>query len=185
MTAGIPQITKSFDFVDDQILRENLEQTALHILNLQVLIVFGAYGEEERSIFRKTTIIYTAAQIEALLLWYLKQYKTEEECAPVERTFRIDQTIHWVTDYKRLVYGTDVYKRRKFKFQNVNLAQLVHLCRNFELIPNTLAERAQEVRKLRNRQHLGGLETVDTDYSDDDVAYALKVSEEVILYVKG
>jgi len=173
-----------FSFIDDSVLRQNLEHLSSHIITLRLLVFSDEYPSAEQSSFRKTIIIHTASQIEALLLWCLKQHKTEEECAPVKHTFRIDQTIHQVTDCKRLVYGTDVYKQQKFKFQNVNLAQLVHLCQYFDLLSDTIAERVQEVRKLRNRQHLGGLATVDHNYSGEDLAFVWKVSEEVLEYVK-
>ncbi|PSO43903.1 MAG: hypothetical protein BRC23_02585 [Parcubacteria group bacterium SW_4_49_11] len=173
-----------FYFIDDSILRQNLERVSSHITTLSLLIFSDEYSSAERSSFRKTIIIHTASQIEALLLWYLKQHKTEEECAGVERTFRIDQHIYQLSENERIVRGSDIMKQQKFKFQNVNLAQLVHLCGHFELLSDTMAERVQEVRKLRNRQHLGGLATVDHAYSAEDLAFVWEVSEEVLEYVK-
>jgi len=173
-----------FDFIDDSILRQNLERVSSHIQNLQLLMFSEKYPPQEQSSFRKTIIIHTASQIEALLLWYLKQHKTEEECASVERTFRIDQHIYQLSDNERIVRGSDIMKQQKFKFQNINLAQLVHLCGHFELLSDTMAERVQEVRKLRNRQHLGGLATVDHAYSAEDLAFVGEISEEVWEYVK-
>jgi len=179
-----PAVTHEFDFVEDEVLRGNLERVSSHITNLRLLALSDTYPRQERSNFRKTVIIYTAAQLEAVLLWYIKQHKTEQECATVERMFRVDQHIYQLSDEERIVRGSDVSKQQKFKFQNVNLAQLVHLCQHFGLISTSLASRVQEVRKLRNRQHIGGLEIIDKDYTDEDVGFALRVSEEVIEHVK-
>ncbi len=179
-----PMNVQEFDFIEDPVLRGNLERVSSHITNLRLLALSETYPPQERSSFRKTVIIYAAAQIEAVLLWYIKQQKTEEECASVEQFFRVDQHIYQLSSRERIVRGSDVSKQQKFKFHNVNLAQLVYLCQRFEIIPKELASHIQEVRKLRNRQHIGGLEIIDKDYTDEDVAFALRVSEEVIEYVK-
>jgi hypothetical protein len=184
MSSAFSPEPESFDFIDDEILRKNLEQISSHIRNLQFLAFLDTYPPEEQSSFRKTVIIYTAAQIEAVLLWYLRYHKTEEECATTEHTFRIDQHIYQLSDTERIVRGSDVSKTQKFKFSNVNLAQIIHLCTYFELLPEHLASQIQEIRKLRNRQHVGGLDMVDQDYTNEDVVSALQINEEVIEYVK-
>jgi len=185
MSSTFSPESKSFSFIDDEILRKNLEQISSHIRNLQFLTVLGTYPSQEHSSFCKTIIIYIAAQIEAVLLWYLKHHKTEQECANTERNFRVDQHIYQLSDTERIVRGRDISQTQKFKFSYVNLAQLIHLCTYFELLPEHLADRIQKIRKLRNRQHIGGLDIVDQDYTETDVDSALQISEEVIEYVKN
>ena len=122
---------ESFEFIDNPILRQNLRHVSRHIGDLRILLLSGQYQQEAQSSFRKTIIIYIAAQVEGVLLWYLQRHTTEEDCASVERMFRVDQHIYQLSQSERIVRGSDIAKQQKFKFQNVNLAQLVHLCRHF------------------------------------------------------
>lgn len=73
--------SSNFAFITDPILRENLDRVFDHILELLYLSESARYNDILKSSFRKTIIIYTASIIEGLLLYTLKQKKTEEECA--------------------------------------------------------------------------------------------------------
>jgi len=174
----------TFQFVKDRILRNNLEHIADYVTNLYFLSQSEQYESGVRSSFRKTIIIYTAAEIEGVLLWILKSHKTEEECAAVERSFRVDKHIYRVSDSERIVLGTDMEKKQKFRFDNINLAQLAHLCRHFDLIDQNSYDRVQEVRKLRNRQHIGGLGEIDNQYTESDLYLVFDVAQEVKVVAK-
>jgi len=168
-----------FEFIDDPILRANLQRVFEHIDDLYLLSSYQNLSEAALSSFRKTIIIYVAAETEGILLWILQKHTTEEECAVTERTFRVDKHIYQVSDSERIVLGTDKLQTQKFSFQNANLAQVAKLCRHFNLIDEYHYQRVQQLRRLRNRQHVGGLQKIDKDYSSQDLRFAFEVAQEI------
>jgi len=175
----------NFGFIQDINLRENLDIVFDHIIVLISLSESEKYGHVLKSSFRKTIIIYTASIIEALLLYILKQNKTEAECALTKRNFKIIEDIYRIDKNKKIVLGEEVEEKEKFSFNKINLDQIKKLCKDHALITEILAKEIDTVRDLRNRQHLGGLSSVDRDYSKKDLEFVFFVAGKVKRLVKN
>ncbi len=171
----------NFDFVRDDVLRENLDKVFDHIVELISLSESSSYDRVLKSSFRKTVIIYTASIIEALLLHILKESKAEEECASVniEKKFRVEKWIYEVDEAKWIVLGESREERPKVRFEKMNLDNINKFCKEFNLIPEKLSSDVEKVRDLRNRQHLGGLSKVDRTYTKRDLEYVFSVARKV------
>jgi hypothetical protein len=168
----------NFEFVENSTLRENLDIVFDHIVELLSLSESSQYDRVLKSSFRKTTIIHTAAIIEGLLLYKLKKHKTVEECASFKTEFKIEQKLE--LDEERIV-AVGKYKttRDKFQFNKANLDQVNKLCKEFELISEDMFRNVDSVREQRNRQHVGGLQEIDYEYTKEELQYVFDVARDV------
>jgi hypothetical protein len=173
------QEESNFEFVDDAILRGNLDRIFDHILELLLLSESSSYDPVLKGSFRQTIIIYTASIIEGLLLYALGQKKTEKDCAREKKVFSITKEIYQIDSTHRIVLVEDRVELDVVKFAKINLDQLNKLCKEYDVIENTLYERVDKVRALRNRQHLGSLQDVDSEYSARDLEFVFSVAREV------
>ena len=180
----MPSKESNFAFIADAVLRSNLDRTFDHIVELVSLSESPKYDELLKSSFRKTTIIFTASIVEALLLFILKKQKTEKECAQLRTSFKVLKELYRIDERKRIVLGEDRHEREKFSFNKLNLDQINKLCRDHKIIADTLYKNIDNVRILRNRQHLGGLDQVDQDYTAKDLEFVFSVAREIKLLVE-
>ncbi|MCX6717740.1 MAG: hypothetical protein NTU76_03650 [Candidatus Taylorbacteria bacterium] len=171
--------TSNFSFVTDPIIKENLDTTFDHLLELLSLSESPVYPLNLRSGFRKTIIIYTASIIEALLFWMLRERKTEEEIAEDEIEFKIIKIIYEINDDERIVLGKDCKKKNRYKFEKLNLNQINDLCQKNNLISKDIFNKVDKVRILRNRLHISTLKTVENEYSKTDLEFVFSVAREV------
>lgn len=169
----------SFPFVDDAILRENLDIAFDHLTELAYLCETPKYNPVLKSSFRKTTIIYTASIIEALLLWLLKKRINEVDLKKETKIFQISKDIYKINSEEKIVLGKEVIKIESIKFSKLNLGEINVLCRSNGLIVDKMFKDVDRVRELRNRQHIGNLEVVEKDYTKTDLEFVFSVAREV------
>ncbi len=177
--------TSNFSFIGDEILKENLDITFDHLLELLSLSETPKYTEIVKSSFRKTTIIYTASIIEALLLWILKKRIKETDLKREIKTFKISKDIYKVNSEERIVLGKDVIKTEQFKFSRLNLADINSICKTHRIITDKMFKDVDKVRELRNRLHIATLEVVEKDYTKIDLEFVFSVAREVKNFAKG
>ncbi len=173
-----------FSFIDNEILRGNLGIIFDHILELIYLSESIKYNDVLKSSFRKTTTIYTASIIEALLLCLLKKHKNEKDLARTNMIFRITKEIYKINNLEKIVLGKNVEETEKFKFDKINLSQINTLCKEHKLISSELSKRVDVMRKLRNKLHIGDLKNLENDYTKKDLEFAFSVAKEVKDLVK-
>src|SRR3989338_944395 len=166
----------NFPFVEDDILRKNLDIAFDHIIELTSLSESPAYSDILKSSFRKTTIIYTASIVEALLLLLLKKQKTEEQLARRNEVFEVTKEIYDVNESERIALGKTVHRVEKFRFDKVNLDQINLLCRDHSLITKDIYQDVDRIRKLRNRLHIGTLTNIEEDYTKQDLEFVFSVA---------
>lgn len=171
--------TTHFATIKDKVLCTNLDRVFDHILTLIPLSESTSYEEIVKSSFCKTIIIYTASIIEALLLYILKQNKTEQECARVKAEFKILLEIYKIDDTKRIVLGEDIEGKEKLKFNKINLGQINDLCLDHGIIDKNMYKNIDKVRYLRNSQHLGSLSGIDRSYTKEDLKFVFDVAKQV------
>ena len=172
----------NFEFVDDEILRNNLDIT----FDLVIALIPLSNSEDNTHTelvkigFKKMIIISTASIIEALLLLLIKNKKSEQELSPRTEIFKVDKIIHMTDDKKRIVIGEMKETIEKCKYNKLNLKQIIDLCDNHNLIKDViLTEHLLKVKDLRNKQHLGTLKFVDSGYSNADLEFVFSVAKRV------
>ena len=173
------QTESHFSFVQDSILRENLDITFDHLLELLSLSELPTYSETLRSSFRKTVIIYTASIIEAILLWLLEETKSEKELSKKQVVFRPTKIIYEISNTERIVLGKDEEKIEICKFDKLNLDQINKLCKEHKIISEDFFGKIDKVRVLRNRLHISTLNRVEKDYSKTDLEFVFSVARDI------
>ena len=171
--------TPNFPSVDDEVLRENIEITFDHLVELLSLSEWPNYTETLRSSFRKTVIIYTASIIEALLMLTLKKNKTEDELSEAHPIFKVDKVIYEINSVERIVLGRNEVKTDKCRFDRLNLDQVNDLCKKHGIISKAVFDRVDKVRMLRNRLHISTMKVIERDYSKQDLEFVFSVAREV------
>jgi len=169
----------NFAFVNDTILRRNLDITFAHLVELFSLSESSKYTDTLRSSFRKTVIIYTASIVEALLLWMLKQRIGEEALARRQTIFKVSKVIYDINPTERIVLGKDEVKVERCRFEKLNLDQVNDLCKEHGIISDSMFKDVDRVRGLRNRLHISTLAKVEEDYSKDDLEFVFSVARAV------
>jgi len=150
-----------------------------HLTELVYLSESSNYNPILKSSFRKTTIIYTASIIEAMLLWFLKNKISETELKRETKIFKISKEIYKINDKEKIVLGEDVVKTEQVKFSKLNLVDINTLCKENSIITDSIYKDVDRVRELRNKLHIGTLTAIETDYSKDDLEFVFSVAKEV------
>lgn len=173
----------NFPFVSDRVLQSNLDLAFAHIVDLLALSESGQYKGDEKKLLvgslRKTIIIHTASIIEALLLWKLKQVcKTEKIEMPDEWKYPDLRVLYKITDSEEVVAG--IRKKEKEDIDRLDFIKITILCRSHEIIKSEdFKLEIDKVRELRNKLHIGGLTTVEKEYSKSDLEFCFGVAKKV------
>jgi len=167
---------RRFDFiVDDEALRINLNRTFELIYELLLLSEAPQYPADVTAGFRKTIVIYSGSVIEALLLLTLRHHTTEKECAELEE--KIGKRIYHISNTEHIAIVTK--KRQKLLFSKLNLGQINTLCKKHKLISTSLYKAVDQIREMRNTQHLGGLLEIERSYTQTDIDMAFSTASTV------
>jgi hypothetical protein len=166
-----------FSFVDDKILRKNLNNTFNHILNL-ITVIEGTKSDLAKSSFRKTVIIYTASIIEALLLWRIKK---EVRGSKIELSnfwkYHEIRVLHKISDSEEIIAGKRILEKKSI--DKLDLVRTIDSCFKYKIIDKTLYRKLNSIRKMRNNLHIGNMEIIDKQYSDEDLEMVFSVAREV------
>lgn len=170
----------NFSFIDNSILRANLDRTFDHILELLPLSESKSYKNKLvlASSFRKTIIIHTASIIEALLLWKLKQKINKNEVTLGKEWKYFDiKIIYKINDSEEIIAG----RRKKVikKIDSLGFVRIIDLCEKYKIIDEKLVQEIHKIRGLRNKQHISGLTNVERTYSKSDLNLIFGVTRKV------
>ncbi len=175
----------SFNFIKDPVLRENLQITLSHTINLIALREDLKLKGVARSSFTKTAIIYIASIIEALLLWKLKKKlggKTEVELKK-KWVYKNPKVVYIIEENPLKEIVCCIRQREVKKLNKLDFYQINRLCLNYEIISKPLFNKVDKVRNLRNRLHIGSLKTIERGYTKKELAFSTSVLEEVLQIV--
>ncbi len=169
----------SFVFIQDEVLRENINHAFDHIQDLLALSESKTYKERSLlvSSLRKTIIIHIASIIEAILLWKLEQVCESEKIELVNDWRYLDiNIIYTINDSDEIIAGRR--KKDKRKISKLDFSKIADLCYKHKIISTTgLFKRIKKVREIRNRQHLGGLKELEKIYTRRDLEYCFSTLE--------
>lgn len=168
----------SFSFITNDILRQNLDESFDHIVNLLPLIESGTYSDTATSAFRKTCIIYTASIIEALLFHILDTELSDEDLTDYTWKLKNKKVLHVVDDSNEVVAGDYVKEGKQLDKCKLNLGQICNILKDKGIVTKPLFDKIDRVRVLRNGQHIGP-DTNIREYTKADLQKAFSVASDV------
>ncbi len=176
----------NFSFVKKEILRKNLDDAFEHILTLLPFTESITYNETAKSAFRKTVIIHTASVVEALLFHVLDNEFSDEEVADFYSSWELKEkkVLYHIDDSHEIVAGDYKKVLSKNGKEKMSLAHISAFLKAKEIIGKDLVKKIDDIRKIRNEQHIGPHKKVNT-YSKKDLENAFSVAREVKDFVKN
>jgi len=168
----------NFSFIKKGIFRDNIDLIFDHVIDL-ITLVETVDNKLQKSSFRKTIIIHTASIIEALLFWVLKKESEPSDWTIDGWRFKCEKVLYEVSHKRRIVAGEEIFEKKKHKDEKVNLGQLISIFKKIFPKRDILARELNEVRKLRNRQHISSVKEFDGDYSKRELEFVFSVAKEV------
>ena len=172
-----------FDFIQSPILKQNINRTLTHILDLLVVLNGEEVSQVAKSSYRKTIIIHTASIVEAMLFDFMEQNLMDQDYVEREKKYRNIKIIHTISVDKRIVAGTEQIIKKKLQKDKLNLAQIVKLLRGKDLIDSDVRKKVDTLRLLRNDQHLSTQGSCK-EYSDKELDKALSTMFEVQEFIE-
>ena len=169
-----------FDFIDSPLLRKNVESIQGDVLRLGVLLdSLQEYAVE--NCIRKTIVVYTASIIEALLLWKLNR-EISAGRAEIRDRLRLKDIGCFVP--LKSEDGNDIAIAEKIRevrtIEEVDFKRRIDLSERHGIIEGELIKKLHEVRNVRNKLHIDGLEEVKKSYEQEDIDFVFTVLEETI-----
>ncbi len=168
-----------FDFVDNVTLRNNINIAFDHIVDLLTLSESDQYKKTPIlvSSLRKTIIIHTASIIESLLLWKLKKKVTSSEVILSDEWKYFDINILYKTENEEIIAGKRRNERKNV--ERLDFVRIIDYCIKHKIIKENLSDDLHEVRKLRNRLHIGGLVRAEKKYTHEDLNFVFDVAKKI------
>lgn len=176
-----------FNFITEQVLRDNLNQVFSDILSF--VSIMDTYSEELQINFRRAIIIYTAAVIEALI-----HYLIEKKVKPLEfdeDEWKMLGNPHIMHEYhdkdnkKIQIICAKRYKKKRKITKSTHFKQLNNFALSKSIISESLFNEIEKVRKMRNRIHLAPLEDVENKYTKHALNTVFETAHKVVQLVEA
>lgn len=176
----------TFSFVTNEILRKNLDEAFDHILTLLPFTESIDYNEPAKSAFRKTIIIYTASIVEALLFHVLDKGFTDADIKEFHSNWELEdkKVLYEIDNSNQIVAGNYRKVLGKAGKEKMNLAQIAEFLKQKEIMSKKLFDKIDEIRVLRNEQHIGAHANVKS-YTKDNLEKAFSIAGETKTFVQG
>lgn len=175
----------NFPFIEDQILRQNIDEAFNHIITLLPFTESITYNETAKSAFRKTIIIYTASVVEALLFYSLNTKISDTEIADFYSSWELinKKVLHTIDNSREIVAGDYVKVLGKVAKDKMNLGQISDILKNKKILNQSLFDRVDKIRILRNEQHIGTHKVVKK-YTKNDLEEAFSIAHDIKEFAK-
>ena len=178
------RLKKRFDFIDDNILKENV------VINMQYITFLYSLerkyklpGATTYSAF-KTIILYTASIVESLLNYKLKELieKGEIESNKIMTT---EEKYIYIADLYSIsseekICGVKKVKKHKQLDNKTIFLDLNKAAKRCGLFNEQLFKKSEKIRKMRNKIHLAALTEIDNKYSQSDIDNVFKITKDII-----
>lgn len=183
--ASVENLKKTrFGFVKNDILRENIAINMQHIVFLLSLEAeYELPGAITYSTF-KTIIIYTASIIEALIHYKLDELTNsgrvkEEDIMGCEEKYSNCNILYTISESEQ-VCGIKKITKAKNLSDDTNFIDLNRAAKRSGLFTDNLFEKAEKIRKARNKIHAYSLKEVDDKYSRKDINDIFALANKII-----
>lgn len=169
-----------FPFIQNKILRQNLDVTFRHILTLIPITKTHSNNSEAQSAFRKTIIIHTASIVEALLYSLMDNKFTDEDIANHYAKWELKNTkeLYEIDSGAKIVAGKYKLIPSKTNKTKMNLGQIVQFLKYHKVLSQGICKQIDQLRKMRNDQHIGAHRMVK-QYTNSDIEKAFAIAKQV------
>ncbi len=177
-------LKKRFDFIKDDILKENVA------INMQYVIFLYSLEKEYKlpgattySAF-KTIILYTASIIESLLNYKLKELAKEgkiknDKIMTIEEKYIYIADLHIISSEEKIC-GVKKVKKYKQLDNKTTFLDLNKIAKRCNLFNEQLFKKSEKLRKVRNKIHLATLAEIDNKYSQSDIDDVFEIAKDII-----
>ena len=176
-----------FSFIDNKILRQNLNIAFDHINELIVVSESAEYKNKKTQInsFRKTIIVYIASIIEAMLQWKIKKdFDSKKLELEKEWKYFNIKTLYKINDGQEIIAGAR--KKDQKPIDSLGLLHLSRFCLKNKIIHSKkLHDDINIIRKFRNKLHIGGLAEVDRKYTKQNLEFCFRTTRQVSKTVRA
>lgn len=164
-----------FNYIKNQTIKQNLNINLQHILELSTLAKDKNtnYSDTAISSIRQSIIIHTSSVIEGLLFDYMELFLDELDYIEYKWELTNKKIIYEIDDDNKIIAGKYVRKKLILSKNKLNISQIINLLKSKNLLTDKLFKSIDEVRKLRNGQHLGTKVSIQ-DYKKQDLEFSLK-----------
>lgn len=168
-----------FGFIQDEILRTNVNIAFEYILNLTTIQEDPHYNTPNViNSLRKTVLIYTVSIIEAILIYILKN-KLKFNTIRIPNEWRYsDPKVLYKIDEDEQVIGC-IRKSVQKQINKIDLYRIIDISQHKNIISNSLAQDLHRARILRNNLHIGTLSTIDKGNSNEDLEFIFSIAKRV------
>lgn len=170
-----------FDFVKDELLRKNLNEIFIDIIHL--LDLSEKHPDPIQTNLRRAVLMYTASIIEALV-----HYIVAKGVSPLEyeeEEWKFDGNPHVCHEFEdengrkaQIVCGKR-FKKHIAITRSTQFKPILKVASDHNLISSALCERVDQVRQLRNRIHLAGLQELEKKYPQEMLEEVFGVAREI------
>ena len=175
---------EKFDFVKDDILRENIAINMQYVMFLYSLErEYELPGATTYSAF-KTIILYTASIVEGLVNYKLKELIKEgkiesSKIMTTEEKYIYIADLHTISSEEKIC-GVKKVKRYKQLDDKTIFLDLNRAAKRCNLFNEQLFKKSEKLRKMRNKIHLATLTEIDNKYSQSDIDNVFEIAKDVI-----
>jgi len=180
-----------FEFIEDEILRENIAITFRYIHFLALISKKNDYPDFPSisySIY-KDMIVNTGSIIESCLHFCLQKYfetnkAKSSEVMPYEWKNSKCVSIYEIIPSESEVCGIIRHKKPEKLNELTQFKTVNNACKNAEILDEKLYEKAEFIRAKRNNIHLSALTKTDDFYTEEDTKKVFAYAKEILTNIK-
>lgn len=183
--SSVEELEKRFHFIDDDILRKNIALAFQYTIFL--IAVLDQEGAEDTSIsssMHKDMIVQTACAVEACLHYCLRKsidmgklesgtiMPIEEKDEEVKELYKISENEH--------IFSVRRIKRPERLTRQTQFIVLNRAALHGGIFNKEAFDKAEELRTMRNKIHLAGLQSTEGSYKRVDSEKAFQLANYVV-----
>jgi len=172
----------TFDFIKNNILKQNLEISLDHIIILATIAKDKNYNFSEisKSSLRQSITIHSASIIEGLLFDYIDLIYLDPE---YKWKLKSKKVLYKISDTLEIVGGEYHREQIKVDTKTLNIIQLIQILTKNNYISKNLSHNLDKVRILRNGQHLGARDMIQ-NFSEKDLTFTIQTLKELYIFLQ-
>lgn len=184
-TPPTTELEGRFSFIEDETLRQNVAISFQYIIFLIALIdELKVKKSTVSSSIYKDMIVQTGTIVESCIHHCLKKYIEAEkvkssDVMPTDWETKDHKELYKISEEERIC-GAVRYKKTEHLTDQTQSITVNRAAQKAGILSETLFEKAEKLRKLRNKIHLSGLQTVDGSYEKTDSQEAFDIATAVI-----
>lgn len=182
---SVKDIESRFHFIVNDTLRQNIGLAFQYtIFLIAVLDEAGAEKSSIASSTHKDMITHTGSVVEACTHYALAEYiragiVVSDKVMPKEEKYLDPRELYKISPTERVLCVREV-KRVEKLHPNTGLKSLNEAALNAGIFDRGVFTKAEELRNMRNKIHLAGLEAVDSSYGKKESNRAFELAKTVL-----